>query len=132
MSNKLKKYSKGYEKAKQKLINIVEEKDGINLTPKFMKENFTDISDEDEKITEDEFYSFLSELAEGDEYKLYKIERISKGKLERGMMLCNGKTELTFMNMDKVKAANETAKKIADGVKDLAKKLGDEEEDDGK
>lgn len=132
MSNKLKKYSKGYEKAKEKLISIVEEKDGINLTPKFMKENFTDISDEDEKITEDEFYSILSELADGEDYKLYKIERISKGKPERGMMLCNGKTELTFMNMEKIKAANETAKKIADGVKDIAKKLGNEEEDDGK
>lgn len=96
MSNKLKKTSPGYEKVKEEIKKKIKESGGLNITPSFMK-LFTENEDESMKITEDEFYSILSEVSEKENFTLYKIQQISDGKESRALMVCDAGTTIAFV-----------------------------------
>lgn len=94
MSNKLKKHSAGFEKAKSSLEETAKENGGMNLTVELMKK-FTESEDESERITDDEFYEIVEEMSNGD-FVLYKVSRVHEGKESRGMMVCYKGTTLAF------------------------------------
>ena len=94
MSNKLKKFSEGYKETKNEIRELIEKEGGLNVTPALMRK-FTEVEDESKKITDDEFYTALSELTE-EGYRLYKIVQVCKGREERGMMICSKDTTVAF------------------------------------
>lgn len=117
MSTKLVKKSKGYEAARKKLVALLEENGGANITGPMIvdfvgMENLKKDSDEEKKssgkkekksdefCTEDEFYQILEDLS-NEGYGLYKITQISKGKESRAMMICNPDSFIAFVKGDK-------------------------------
>lgn len=121
MSNKLKKVNEAMVKAKKKIEELIAENDGVNLTPQFMKNEFTEVEEEKDRISEDEFYNMVSEMAESGEYCLYKVEKITEGKPARGLMICAKNTELVFMNKDKFdKDVDENLSGISESLQKLA------------
>ena len=104
MSNKLKKKSKNYDKVMVEIRKAVEEQGGINVTPEFMKK-FTDCEDEKNRIKEDEFYEILAKLSE-EGYKVYKVSCVTNGKETRGMMICNKKTTVAFVQTPESETEN--------------------------
>lgn len=109
MSNKLKKRSLGYDKAKEEIKKEVKEKGGVNISPSFMKQ-FTESEDEETKITENEFYSVLSELSEKENFTLYKVYQISNGKESRALMICDTGTSIAFVKKPDEKEETVTEK----------------------
>ena len=95
MSNKLKKFSEGYNEVKASIRKLIDKEGGINVTPEFMKE-YTKVEDEKLKITDDEFYTLLSELTE-EGYRLYKVSQVCKGRETKGMMICAKDTTVAFV-----------------------------------
>ena len=94
MSNKLKKFSEGYNEVKGNIRKLIEDEGGVNVTPEMMRK-YTEVEDEKLKITDDEFYTLLSELTE-EGYRLYKISQVCKGKETKGMMICSKDTTVAF------------------------------------
>ena len=95
MSNKLRKYSSGYKEAKKKLVERIEKEGGTNITPELMKE-FTEVSEGEDPITEEEFYKILDDLQKKGKFKLFKISQICEDKETRGLMICDSSTIVAF------------------------------------
>ena len=99
MSNKLKKFSEGYNEVKGNIRKLIEDEGGVNVTPEFMNQ-FTKVEDDNLKITEDEFYTIIAELSD-EGYRLYKISQVCKGKETKGMMICSKDTTVAFVKDQK-------------------------------
>lgn len=103
MSNKLIKRSEGYEKVKKRITDKVNKEGGININGTLLSECISVSGKDEDKCTEDEFYSILEEMSNTG-FCLYKIEKVIDGKSSKGMMICTKDTILAFVKDNEVES----------------------------